>query len=75
MPKCPQTLLALLINTSALGVMLIEFCLTEQCRVLSKQSMAMDLVDLDDLEEDSDDDMMVAATFDKYPRTEELECM
>jgi hypothetical protein len=33
----------------------------------------MHLVDLDDLG-DSDDDMM-AATYDKYPRTEELECM
>jgi hypothetical protein len=35
----------------------------------------MNLVDLEDLG-DSDDDVVAAiATYDKYPRTEELECM
>jgi hypothetical protein len=36
--------------------------------------MAVNLVDLEDLE-DSDDDMMGDLNYDEYPRTEELECM
>jgi hypothetical protein len=36
--------------------------------------MASSLVDLEDLE-DSDDDLMGELEYDKYPRTEELECM